>query len=243
MIVGGQRIEVPFEVQTWEDGAHHFHAASTPVAREWILHETGGAGDPVPTLVRRKLGVEFVVMPDGRIRQHADLLANVQHIGHRNPWSIGVEVVNPYYPSQLPKNGPWEHVIEATWSHALPGKPRGYVLPTPAQAEAVTDLTRWMTARPAPGIEVDWYWPGYARGSFAFVALGQGPASGVWSHHHVGGHTDGAWLALYTFLRLVCELEAPQAYDAAKERARAVRGGRVDVRDLVGDRVVSIRNG
>lgn len=101
-----------------------------PVATECMLHETAGAGDPIPTLVRRKLGIHLVIEPSGLVRQHANLLARLDHVGSHNGVAIGVEVINPYYPGQRPRKGPWEHVIDAPWAHHLKGEPKGYVVPT-----------------------------------------------------------------------------------------------------------------
>lgn len=205
-----------------------------PVATEFMLHETAGAGDPIPTLVRRKLGIHLVIEPSGLVRQHANLLARLDHVGSHNGVAIGVEVINPYYPGQRPRKGPWEHVIDAPWAHHLKGEPKGYVVPTLAQAEACAQLADWLTSRPHERIQIDWHWPGRSGGDFVLGPLTRNkPQSGIWAHHHMGGHADGAWLALYTWLRLVAHLAPEDAYAVGMARATAVKGGRVKVSDLV----------
>lgn len=207
---------------------------SMAIATEFMLHETAGPGDPVPTLLRRKLGVHLVLEPSGLVRQHGDLLAFLEHVGSHNRCAIGIEVINPYYPSLRPRKGPWENVIDAPWAHHLLGKEKGYVVPTPAQAEACAQLADWLTSRPHDRIQIDWHWPGRSGSDFILGPIGKPtPAPGVWAHHQVGGHADGAWLALYTWLRLVAQLSPDDAYAVGMARATAVKNGRVKVADLI----------
>ena len=85
---------------------------------------------------------------DGALTQHGDLATDILwHASQHNGASFGVEVVNPYYPSYLKPGLPWQRVIKAPWAHK-----GAYVLPTPAQAEAVASLARWATSAPASGI-------------------------------------------------------------------------------------------
>jgi hypothetical protein len=134
-------------------------------AVELVIHETvtRSVDSTIAVLKKRGLSVHLVMGPDGALTQHGDLATDVLwHASQHNGASFGVEVVNPYYPSYLKPGLPWSRVIKAPWAHK--GE---YVLPTPAQAEAVATLVRWTTSAPAPGIAVPRAWPGLRDGRFA----------------------------------------------------------------------------
>lgn len=220
-------------VRTFADGELRF-AAKGRRARvtELVVHETvtRSVESTLGVLKKRGLSVHLVLGPDGQVTQHGDLATDVLwHAGpvHNGP-SFGVEVVNPYYPRLLRKGLPWERSIKAPWAHE--GQ---YVLPTPAQAEAVASLVRWATGAPAPGIEVPRRWPGLHAGSFQLGALteAQRPLPGVLAHHYFG-HADGAWLVLYAWLRLEAGLAPSVAFEEAVRRATGARRA-ADVRDLL----------
>jgi hypothetical protein len=234
-IVRGERIAAPptLRVRNFvEDGVIRFSAAkSRKVATELVIHETVGTsvGDTVATLKRRELGVHLVMGPDGELTQYGDLATDVlYHAKGHNGASFGVEVVNPYYPEQLRPGMPWTRVIDAPW--AWKGR---YVLPTPAQAEAVAELVRWATTKPAPGIEVPRKWPGVHAGKVRLgrVTEAEGPLPGVLAHQYFG-HDDGAWLVLYAWLRLVVGLSQSDAYEEAARRATGVKDA-ADVQSLL----------
>ena len=89
--------------------------AGQPVT-ELVLHEsvTRSALSTVAVLKRRTLGVHLILAPDGKLTQHGDLAhARLAHAGGHNGPSIGVEVVNPYYPYLLRENLPWTRTIAA----------------------------------------------------------------------------------------------------------------------------------
>lgn len=201
-------------------------------ATQLVVHETvtRSASSTVAVLKRRGLSVHLVLGPDGELTQHGDLARDVLwHAGPlHNRTSLGVEVVNPYYPRLLRKALPWERTIAAPWAHE-----GAYVLPTAAQAEALASLVRWATSAPAPGLEVPRRWPGLREG---VMRLGRvrdttKPTPGVLAHHYFG-HADGAWLVLYAWLRLEADLPPELAYEEAVRRATGVRWA-ADVRDLL----------
>ncbi len=214
-----------------DDGVHRFASKGKRVrATELVIHETvtRSVDDTLAVLKTRGLSVHLVLGPDGTLTQHGDLATDVLwHASQHNGPSFGVEVVNPYYPRMLKSGLPWERVINAPWAHE--GQ---YVLPTPAQAEAVAALARWTTSAPAPGIEVPRSWPGLRDGQFALgpVAEATKPVPGVIAHHYFG-HADGAWLVLYAWLRIEAGLAPDAAFEEAVKRTTAVR--RADVRDLL----------
>lgn len=201
-------------------------------ATELVIHETvtRSVASTIAVLKKRGLSIHLVMGPDGELTQHGDLAKDVLwHAGpnHNRP-SFGVEVVNPYYPRNLKPGLPWSQVIDAPWAHE--GR---YVLPTPAQAEAVCSLIRWTTSSPAPGIEVPHTWVGLSKGAMQLgpVAAAAKPVAGVLAHHYFG-HADGAWLVLYAWMRLEAGLAPEVAFEEAVRRATGARRS-VDVRDLL----------
>ena len=201
-------------------------------ATELVVHETvtTSVASTIALLKQRALSVHLVLGPDGEVTQHGDLASEILwHAGpvHNGP-SFGVEVVHPYSPRLLRAGLPWTRTIAAPWAHE--GR---YVLPTPAQAEAIAALVRWTTSAPAPGIEVPRRWPGLRAGVMQLgpVAEAAKATAGVLAHHYFG-HADGAWLVLYAWLRLEAGLEPAVAFEEAVRRATGARHS-VDVRDLL----------
>jgi hypothetical protein len=195
-----------------------------------VIHETvtRSAETTHKVLVRRGLSVQLVGTPTGELVQHADLDRAAEHAGGaRNPFALGLEVVNPYYPHLLPKkNSPWAALIDAPWAHK--GQ---YVIPTRSQAEA---CAAWIAFATAPGspLGIPREWPGLRGGRMSMGRL-QRPADthrGILAHTYFG-HADGAWLVLYAWLRIEAKLGELEAYQEAVCRAAGVR--HVDVRDLL----------
>ena len=180
-------------------------------------------------LERSKLGVHFIVGPDGAVTQHGDLVRDrLAHAGGHNAPSVGIEVVNPYYPKYLKPNLPWSTVIEAPWAHK-----KRYVVPTPEQAEATSRLVAWLTSPEAEGLCIPRCWVGLSKET---LAMGRVPRSrrrnpGIYAHHYFG-HADGAWLVLYAWLRIEAGLEPEVAYREATARAVGARRS-VDLADLI----------
>jgi len=234
IIVGGTELSPPenLVVQNYlMPGIVRFkNAKRTHAVNELILHETVTASSKqtVDVLVQRGLGVHFIIGADGTIYQHGDLLEDeLWHAAQHNDNSVGIEVVNPYYPSYRPSNSPWPLVIDAPWAH------KGtYVVPTREQAEATYLLTSWLCGEDTAGLEIPRIWAGVENGRMAFgrVAAAAVRAPGIYAHYYFG-HADGAWLALYCWLRMVAELEASDAFDTAVTRATGAKGF-VDISDL-----------
>lgn len=214
-----------------DDGVHRFVSkGKRSLATEIVIHETvtRDVDSTIAVLKKRGLSVHLVMGPDGALTQHGDLAKDILwHAGQHNGPSFGVEVVNPYYPRLLKKGLPWGRFIDAPWAHE-----KKYVLPTPAQAEAVAALVRWTTSAPAAGIEVPRRWLGLRDGRFALglVDAAAKPLPGVLAHHYFG-HADGAWLVLYAWLRVEVGLAPEVAFEEAVKRTTGVR--RADVRDLL----------
>lgn len=202
---------------------------------EVILHETVTASSraTVDVLNQRGLGVHFIIGPDGIVRQHGDLvLDELWHASSHNDNSVGIEVVNPYYPKFRPANSPWSTVIDAPWADQ--GK---YVVPTAEQAEACCQVVSWLCGDSTGDIVIPRTWPGLSGQKMAFGRIpgGEKRSPGIWAHYYFG-HADGAWLALYCWLRMEAEFGAADAYSQAIIRSTGARGS-VDLSDLyTGDR-------
>jgi len=215
-----------------EPDVHRFSGRdrSGPIT-EVIVHETvtRSVASTIKVLERRKLGVHLIVGPGGAVTQHGDLARDrLAHAGGHNAPSVGIEVVNPYYPEYLKPNLPWSTVIEAPWAHK-----KRYVLPTATQAEATAAIVDWLTSSKTDSLCIPRCWVGLADG---ILAMGRVPRSrrrnpGIYAHHYFG-HADGAWLVLYAWLRIEAGLEPEAAYREATARAVGARRT-VDLADLI----------
>jgi len=169
----------------------------------------------------RGLGVQLIVDHDGTVYQHGDLATDEHwHAGGQspdhNPSSVGIECVNPYYAKYMPKDGPWTESIDAPW--AAEGK---YCVPTPAQSEAVSLLTGWLTSE-ASGLSIPRTWLGVKDEKMAFGRLPPTGDPGIYAHYYFG-HADGAWLVLYSWLRLQADFTPEESWHRATYMATGVR--------------------
>jgi len=239
LIVAGQDIDAPgMRVRNFRDPEVVRFKGQSRVGRvvnELILHETvtRSTAATVSVLLKRKLGVQLIVGPDGEVTQHGDLAHDrVAHAGGHNGPAVGVEVVNPYYPKYTSAKLPWQRVIDAPWAHQ-----KRYVVPMPEQAEATTELVRLLTAGNIAGLAIPRTWRGLTgtRLSMNRLADGEVRKPGIYAHTYFH-HADGAWLVLYAWLRLEAGLAPCHAYDEAIRRATGVRRF-VDLADLMSDAV------
>jgi len=184
------------------------------VVNEFVVHETvtRSAADTIQVLQQRGLGVHMIMGPNGEITQHGDLADDtLWHASQHNPVSVGIEVVNPYYPKYLRSGLPWTQVINAGWAHE--GR---YVVPTPQQAEAVAQLIGWTTSPAAAGLAIPRTWIGRSGSTLAMgrVTGADKLRPGIYAHTYFG-HADGSWLVLYAFLRIEKGRAPAQAYTEA----------------------------
>lgn len=173
IIIGGARVQLPPEVLATgcrggnylDDGEPHFKAWKRKRPLDlFVLHETVGntAGGCESTLLhsKSKLGVHFILGPDGWLSNHADVRDEyVYHAGVVNPRSIGIEVVNPYNP--VFDAAPLEPTIDAQWWTWVPSAknediqkllnrkgwkmvPRKYCLPTDIQIAVLRAFVPWV---------------------------------------------------------------------------------------------------
>jgi hypothetical protein len=235
LIIAGHDVGVPgLRVRNWRDAGMVRFAGTDRTGRtvdELILHETvtRSTKATVDVLLKRRLGVHLIVGGDGEITQYGDLAFDrLAHAGGHNGPSVGIEVVNPYYPRFTSPKLPWQKVIDAPWAHE--GR---YVLPTPEQAEATAVLVQLLTDGAIDGLSIPRCWRGMSGSTLAMdrVPGGDTRAAGVWAHTYFH-HADGAWLVLYAWLRLEAGLEADVAFGEAVRRATGVRRN-VDLADII----------
>lgn len=205
------------------------------VVNELILHETvtRSVDSTVKVLLKRKLGVQLIVGPNGEVTQHGELAHDrLAHAGGHNGPSVGIEVVNPYYPKYASAKLPWKRIIDAPWAHQ-----RRYVVPTPEQAEATAQLVQLLTSGDLDGLSIARTWRGISgtRLAMSRIADGDQRVPGIYAHTYFH-HADGAWLALYAWLRLEAGMPECIAYEEAIRRATGVRRY-VDLADLMSDAV------
>lgn len=190
---------------------------------EFIQHETVTTDwkTTYKVLVKRKLGVQFIIDFDGTIYQHGDIEIDVNyHASKHNGISVGCELVNPYYPRYMPKrNSPWTKVIDAPWAHE--GK---YVVPTIQSLEANFLLTEWLLS-PLSGLKIPRKW-NMVSGSKMILGRVSGadyPIGGILSHLNFG-HADGGFPILYTWLRSERGLDSNNAYEESLRLTTGARG-------------------
>ncbi len=189
---------------------------------EFVVHETvtRSVADTVQILQKRGLSVHFIMGLNGEITQHGDLADDtLWHASQHNPVSVGIEVVNPYYPKYLRSGLPWTQVIKAGWAHE--GR---YVVPTPQQAEAVAQLIGWITSPAATGLAIPRNWIGRSDSTMAMGRMvdAHNLKPGIYAHTYFG-HADGSWLMLYAFLRIEKGHAPAQAYAEAIQLATTPR--------------------
>lgn len=120
----------------------------TEPVRAVILHHTAGRGKApqvFKTLRTRRnkvgkligLGYHFVIEPDGRVVQMADVAHVVQHAGSANSYSVGIAMVNPGNPTPG-----WE-----TYSDVVNGKIRACARFTQKQVDACKALCETLSDR------------------------------------------------------------------------------------------------
>jgi hypothetical protein len=181
---------------------------------EALLHETvtRDVSTALKVLAKRRLGVHFIVGPDGSVTQHADpALTRLEHAAPHNASSVGIEIVNPVEIRYMRVGLPWERHMKASW--AVGGE---YVLPTKSQVEAAAQLVKWLTSPDAPGLRIPREWIGLRDGLLPMgrVAGAEAPRPGIY-HHAAFHHADGAWPRLYAYLRIERGIWTDQAYDIA----------------------------
>lgn len=164
---------------------------------------------------RRKLGVHFVIDIEGEVIQHADpVIDAVPHAGStHNPVSIGIEIVNPYYPRY--KTSDWPLVIDAKWAHE-----KKYVVATLHQVEALYRLLLFLTDKNQDlGLDIPLIFHGFdsKKNEFCMNRISWAKfmrKPGIYAHTAFA-HADGAFPMLYCIIRTQTGLSPDVSYKRA----------------------------
>jgi hypothetical protein len=208
-----------------------------------VLHETVGWSDNSATdRWGSDLATQFYVQSDGSIAQHYDVAQYVQHSEHRNRHSVGIEFVNKVWAktSEVTAGAytPPANARNHSPREVLPAHPPGwgeqafYVVPPADQLEALRHLVKCLLDT-VPTIPSVWLSLEHSEADNLFL-MSQWPdlygciqptcmRGGIYSHYNIGGHTDGSFLTLYTWLRqqgLDSGAAPGSAYETAKDLVR-----------------------
>lgn len=214
LLFNGERIPIR-GVDVTQGGPFTSRVRTPSRIKQILVHEsvTRSAAATESVLRRRKimvggrkranqLGVHIVIGAHGGIIQHNDLVDRLIHAGGHNGQSIGVEIVNPYYPKNLRVGLAWSTVIRARWAHK-----QRYVVPTRAQLESFVAVLRALFDAGFPQ-----EWPGVSGGRISMSRHeGLRTVPGVQAHAY-SAHADGAFPVLYAYLRIERGFDAGDAY-------------------------------
>ena len=212
-----------------QDDYYHSYERNT-VCDAIVIHESAGL-NPEPRLRANKWGCHFVIHADGKTEQGCDIGRACSHAPQMNRRSVGIEIINPYYP---PARGLWIDAIDAPWAHK--GK---YLCPTLDQLEACAVLVDVLTSACWEGVEIPRAWA-MSPGRFPMSAAHEfWPGAGVLPHCHSVKplRADGPFIALYTWLRLNSGMSAERTRTMAMSLAskgKCKRVGGVWVADVGG---------
>lgn len=204
------------------DGEPHFKSRKRrQKVRTIVLHETGGnyAAQTKNTLIQKKLGAQLIFSEEGIISNHADLVTEqVSHAGRANPFSIGIEVCNPYNP--LLDKAPYEPTIPKQWWTWVPNinspgiknrllrrrlstVPQEYCLPREIQLKGLRILVPWLCKE----LNIKYIFPSINRGPKRLQRLdksghrtgtkklvGANLEEGIYPHSAFSSHADGQFL-------------------------------------------------
>lgn len=168
------------------------------------------------------LSTHVAIGPDGAKHLTADLDTRAVHCHQHNGVSVGIDLVEPYYPHARGVRGEaiWPRMIAAPWAHG-----GVYVLPTLASVEALVEVLRYLTS-PESGLNVPLVFVGVRGSRFRMGLLDDHDQRrpGIWAHHQAGDHSDGAWPCLVAYLALVQGMPVAAAYETAAQLATGAGG-------------------
>jgi hypothetical protein len=246
IVIGGFETDPPVSIfRNWKAG-NNVHHINLPTAggchgvkcrqRDQILavvlHETAGYGldnpSTVPASWQNNIGAHFVVHTDGSIAQHYDAIQCINHANYRNRISVGIEFVNLVWTNETvftPPNLALDRTPRETIPSWAPVHGSRYIVPPRNQLEALNELLGDLLVH--VGVPNVWLSLNHPAGNHLFLmsdwpevygcAGSDCDRAGIYSHHNIGsGHTDGAFQALYTWLRRRAHLSSEDAYEAAK---------------------------
>jgi len=162
-----------------------------------VIHENAGvsASRCKDTLDKKGLGIHLILARNGKFSCHADLINDVCWHGNQlNPTSIGIEVINPYYPKiGRVVSYPVDIIPSKWWTHIL-GNNKGYVLPTTEQIEALKIVIPWLCSElNIPYAFPTWYL-NKTQHRIKRWMLRAKPEPGIVAHRDYWSHSDGRYL-------------------------------------------------
>jgi len=205
IIIGGVPRFAPMKVANYlDDRVRRFKRRDRyRDATQIVVHEsvTRSAQAAVRVLLKKDLGVHFIIDERGTITQHADVLDDMLiHCPNWNSRSVAIEVINPYYPAY--ETAPWLTRIAAPWADRHKSEPREYLLPTLAQCQALTDLISTLVMSDVLSIPSTWHGVQNASWYLGAIPSPDKRARGIWSHQQTGTHADGSWPLFVAYLAL-----------------------------------------
>ena len=199
-----------------------------------VLHETGGwsIDDPnsVPsTWTRNGVGAHFVVHSDSSVAQHYDATHCLWHAGRRRSrTSVGIELVNAVWTDEAvltPPRTAIDRTERQTVPSWAPGQGSYYIVPPLHQLETLYVLLESLLSHLS--IPRVWLSLDHESANHLFLmnfwesiydcASSACDRSGIYSHINIGNHSDGAFPALYTWLRGQVRFSSSEAYRVAQD--------------------------
>lgn len=225
-------------------GINQFRGKSQQITRaksdviQIVLHET--VNSTWQGVSGADLGVQFHLDRDGTMVQHNDAVDLLWHVRTFAEKSIGIEVVNSVFDNddipELNETVPGAR-IKVPWSAGHGGF---YVIPSQNQMESLARSTqelirqfaipnRWLQVIPHPdptkasgSMAGKWFFMMGTGGHLYFTNMKNEP--GIASHSVLRDHNDGAFPALFTWLRLYKGMTSDNAYQLAIQIAEDAGG-------------------
>lgn len=201
VIIHGKKVELPNGIECLEYlNDHEVHFRRKPRKKpltHLVIHETAGISGSGcrRTLERKGYGIHLICWRNGKFTNHCDLATETTiHANQLNGTSIGIEVVNPYYP-RTARNAPYSYdaIPAQYWTHTIKGE-KGYVLPSVAQTESLKIMVPWLCKTlNIPYTFPTWYLNRRQR-KIKNWRLRARPDPGVVAHGDFSKHADGRWL-------------------------------------------------
>lgn len=202
IVINGKAREVPnIESTNYLDGVepHLFHKPRKKQIQHIVIHETAGISGLrcKRTLEHKNYGIHLILHRKGNLSCHCDLASEItRHAGQLNGTSIGIEIVNPYYPF-LSKHADYKTKIveKKWWTHTPKGKhPKGYILPSEAQLNTIRVLIPWLCKE----LNIPYKFPTWRLGPkqrrIKNWSLRTKPEPGVIAHRDFSKHSDGRYI-------------------------------------------------
>ena len=157
-----------------------------------VIHENAGSAEAGTVASNfKKYGYTLCIDWRGDVYQYCDLSDYIYHGGQINGVSIGLCVLNRYYP----KGAVGERVIPAEWwTHCSPKNDRRYLKPTDVQIETVKVIVPQLCRL----LNIPYEFPTAHLGPKQRKIKGwwrrAKPGPGVVAHGDYSGHADGRYI-------------------------------------------------